>query len=215
MLAVSDNGEGMDPATQAHIFEPFFTTKDQGKGTGLGLATVYGIVKQSGGLINVYSEPGKGACFKIYFPRAEGPLDLAPVKEVPAEQLAGWENVLVVEDDEALRSLIKRALEKYGYGVLEASHGREACVLVEQHQGEIQLMITDVVMPGMSGSKLADRLKPLQPDMKVLYMSGYTENAIVHHGILDKEINFLQKPFKIMNLLQKVRHAIDASPSSA
>jgi two-component system, cell cycle sensor histidine kinase and response regulator CckA len=127
MLAVSDNGEGMDAATQAHIFEPFFTTKDQGKGTGLGLATVYGIVKQSGGLINVYSEPGKGACFKIYFPRAEGPLDLAPVKEVPAEQLAGWENVLVVEDDEALRSLIKRALEKYGYGVLEASHGREAC----------------------------------------------------------------------------------------
>ncbi len=214
MLAVSDNGEGMDPATQAHIFEPFFTTKDQGKGTGLGLATVYGIVKQSGGLINLYSEPGQGACFKIYFPRAEGPLDVAPTKEVSAEQVAGWEKVLVVEDDEALRSLIKRALEKYGYGVLAACHGREACSLVEQHQGAIQLMITDVVMPGMSGSKLADQLKPLQPDMKVLYMSGYTENAIVHHGILDKEINFLQKPFKIMNLLQKVRYAIDASPPS-
>ncbi|MBM4288199.1 MAG: PAS domain S-box protein, partial [Deltaproteobacteria bacterium] len=214
MLTVSDTGEGMDSEVQAHMFEPFFTTKDQGKGTGLGLATVYGIVKQSGGFINVYSESGKGSVFKIYLPQAQEPLEMAQVREISPEQLAGQETVLLVEDNDSLRPLIGRALEKYGYQVLEARDGYEALSQVKQHPGNISLMVTDVVMPGISGSRLAESLKTLQPDMKVIYMSGYTEDVILRHGVQEKSINFIQKPFNIAHLLIKMREVIAPGPVS-
>jgi CheY-like chemotaxis protein len=209
MLAVSDDGLGMDAKTLSHIFEPFFTTKEVGKGTGLGLSTVYGIVKQSGGHIWVYSEPGQGTTFKIYFPpSAEGLEPEKPLLE-PTVTLTGRETILVVEDDAALRELVSRALKKYGYKVLNAGTGGEALIICEKAMGPIHLVLTDVVMPQMSGRELAERLALSHPDLKVLYMSGYTQNAIVRHGVLDLGINFIQKPFKIIKLLQKVRGVID------
>ena len=208
LLAVSDNGTGMDGETMAHIFEPFFTTKESGKGTGLGLATVYGIVKQSGGHIWVYSELGEGTTFKVYLPREQGVEPVRP-KAPPAIGMEGDETILLVEDDEGLRELVSAALRKYGFTVLEAAHGGEALLLCENHQSPIHLMLTDVVMPQLSGSALAERLRPLHPEMKVLYMSGYTENAIVHHGVLHAGFNFIQKPFKILNLVRKVREVLD------
>ncbi|MEW6386191.1 MAG: PAS domain S-box protein [Thermodesulfobacteriota bacterium] len=205
MLAMSDNGLGMDAETQARIFEPFFTTKKLGKGTGLGLATVYGIVKQSGGHIWVYSEPGQGTTFKIYLPRVEEAVVLLRPRDAVTGPLQGQETILVVEDDEALRTLIGEALKKYGYQVLTASHGEEALNLCPQWEGPIHLMLTDVVMPQMDGSALAARLAGRHPEMKVLFMSGYTDNAIVHHGVLDAQVDFLQKPFRVTALLEKVR----------
>lgn len=210
MLAISDNGLGMDAETIARIYEPFFTTKEEGKGTGLGLSTVYGIVKQSGGHIWAYSEPGQGTTFKIYLPRLEqGNVEVKPEPAAPAS-LGGNETILVVEDDAALRELISTALRKYGFTVVEAGNGDDALLICEQAKAPIHLMLTDVVMPQMSGRVLAEQLAALHPEMKVIFMSGYTGDAIVHHGVLDSGLNFIQKPFKILSLIEKVRGVLGA-----
>jgi PAS domain S-box-containing protein len=211
MLAVSDTGCGMDAPTQARIFEPFFTTKEVGKGTGLGLATVYGIVRQSGGSVWVYSEVGQGTAFKIYFPCVADSMEtLKPVPE-DSELLAGVETVLLVEDEEVVREMAREILEECGYQVLQAKDGDEALALAGQHDGEIHLMLTDVVMPRMSGRELAERLTPLRPDLKVLYMSGYTDDAIVQHGVLEQGTAFIGKPFSMEALARKVRETLDAA----
>jgi len=209
MLAVSDTGTGMTDEVQARIFEPFFTTKEKGKGTGLGLSTVYGIVKQSGGNIWVYSEPGKGATFKIYFPRVDAEVSGLKMVEAEKEGLCGTETVLVVEDDETVRNMAVKVLERYGYCALAAGGGEEAIRILQEHKGSIHIMLTDVVMPGMGVKDLTKRLSELRPDLKVLFMSGYTDNAIVHHGVLDKGIAFLQKPFIPVSLVRKVREVLD------
>jgi CheY-like chemotaxis protein len=209
MLAVSDTGTGMDAEVKARLFEPFFTTKEKGKGTGLGLAMVYGIVKQSGGYIWVYSEPRHGTTFKIYLPRIEAdPEPLAP-KAAPVS-LRGSETVLVVEDEEAVRSLIRTVLETRGYVVIAAEAGEAALRLANAHDGVIHLLVTDVVMPGMSGRDLAEHLAPVRREMKALYLSGYTDDAIVQHGVLEQGIAFLQKPFMPQELARKVREVLDA-----
>jgi PAS domain S-box-containing protein len=208
LLAVSDTGCGMDEATQSRIFEPFFSTKGE-KGTGLGLATVFGIVKQSGGRIEVYSEPGLGAAFKIYLPRAEDEMRKSKLQIGPPADLRGSETVLLVEDEDGVRALAKLLLEKHGYKVLEARNGGEALLLCREHQADIHLMVTDVVMPIMSGQTLAQHLAPLRPGMKILYLSGYTDEAIVHHGVIGPETPFLNKPFSTDALLRKVRELLD------
>ena len=212
MLAMSDTGCGIDAETQVRMFEPFFTTKEQGKGTGLGLSTVYGIVRQSGGHLWVYSEVGKGATFKIYLPRVDGVTERDEARDTPAELPLGRETVLLTEDEEQVRQMIRTILEMGGYRVLEASGGEEALTLYEQHEGQIDLIMTDVVMPGISGRELAQSLETLHPGIRVLYMSGYTDDAIVRHGLLDQEIAFLQKPFTPDALMRKVREVLDASP---
>jgi two-component system, cell cycle sensor histidine kinase and response regulator CckA len=209
MLAVTDSGVGMDAETRARIFEPFFTTKEKGRGTGLGLSTVYGIVKQSGGYVWVYSEPGRGTTFKIYLPRVDAPAEsLAPPRE--AATLAGTETILLAEDDEMLRPLSKGLLEKLGYRVLDAENAVQALALASAHVGPIQLLVADVVMPGASGRELARRLAHSRPETRVLYVSGYTDDAIVHHGMLEPGLNFLQKPFTPGALARKVREVLDA-----
>ena len=211
MLAVSDTGIGMDEQTQQRIFDPFFTTKELGKGTGLGLSTVYGIVKQSGGNIWVYSELGQGTTFKIYLPRLdEQAQESRPGKE-RQEAIFGKETILLAEDEEMVRSLMRNVLKRQGYEVLEAANGGAALLLCECHEGPIHLMITDVVMPEMSGRELTDRLTRLRPEMKVLFMSGYTDDTIVRHGILESDIAFLQKPFTPHALALKVRELLDQS----
>jgi CheY-like chemotaxis protein len=208
MLSVSDTGVGMTPEVKERMFEPFFTTKEVGKGTGLGLSTVYGIVKQSSGNISVYSELGQGTTFKIYLPRVDEPLTELK-EEVSKEVRRGNETVLIVEDEETVRKLAMRMLKGLGYRILEAPEGGRALLLCEEFKDPIHLILADVVMPGMGGRKLVDRLKEIHPEMKVLYMSGYTDNAIVHHGILEEGINFIHKPFTLHGLARKVREALD------
>jgi PAS domain S-box-containing protein len=214
LLAVSDTGTGMDPATQARIFEPFFTTKEKGKGTGLGLSMVYGIVKQSGGYIWAQSEPGQGTTFKIYLPRIEAAVDVAAPSAALPPPLKGSETVLVVEDQGEVRRLTRKVLESRGYTVLVAPEGREALRLAEQHAGPIHLLVADVVMPGMSGREVGLLLAPTRPEMKVLYVSGYADESIVQHGVLEPGLAFLQKPFSADALARKVRELLDdARPS--
>jgi two-component system cell cycle sensor histidine kinase/response regulator CckA len=209
MLAISDNGMGMDAATQARIFEPFFTTKVRGKGTGLGLSTVYGIIKQSNGFIWVYSEPGKGTTFKIYFPRAADGSARVIAQVKSGSKSRGSETVLVVEDEAPVRALAGRILRNNGYTVLEAAESVEALRIAREYGRDIHLVLTDVVMPGMSGRELACKLEALKPGIKALYISGYTDEAIVHHGILDSNVAFLQKPFTTDGLAHKVREVIE------
>jgi len=214
MLAISDTGMGMDTETQTHIFEPFYTTKGL-KGTGLGLSTVYGIIKQSEGYIWVYSEPGKGTTFKIYLPR----VDAAAMQVEAPQSLArsehtgpGRETILLVEDEENLRQLTRQSLENQGYNVVDATDGAAAIRLSHAYKGPIHLLLTDVIMPGMNGRELANQVSSSRPDMKVLYMSGYTENHIGHNGTLDQGITLLQKPFTLPALQAKVREVLDTPP---
>jgi PAS domain S-box-containing protein len=212
MLALSDTGIGMDGKTQAHIFEPFFTTKEPSKGTGLGLSTVYGIVKQSGGNIWVYSEPGKGTTFKVYLPRIDQAVEATAPGELGVGELSrGSETILLVEDEEAVRSLAREILERRGYHVLESDGAIKALEVGEGHKEHIHLLLTDVVMPQMSGRELAEHLAPLHPETKVLYMSGYADNAVVHHGLLDPSTALLQKPFTAQALARKLREVLDSA----
>jgi CheY-like chemotaxis protein len=208
MLVVTDTGTGMDEETRSHIFEPFFTTKEQGKGTGLGLATVYGIVKQSGGYIWVYSEPGEGTAFRIYLPREEGEIrDTIPsFPDRPAESLRGHETVLLVEDEEGVRALARKILTLHGYRVREAAGPHRALEMLDEDSGEIHLLLTDFVMPGMDGRELAMRVRQTRPDIRVLLMSGYTDR--VGAG---SQWPLLQKPFTPEGLARRVREVLDAT----
>jgi two-component system cell cycle sensor histidine kinase/response regulator CckA len=209
LLTFTDNGIGMDAATRVRVFEPFFTTKEKGKGTGLGLSTVYGVVKQSGGYIEVLSEPGAGATFKIYLPKVEDALDPQKQSTELPDSLHGTETVLLVEDEVALRKLSRQLLELCGYEVLEAESGAEAVKVSREHKHAIHLLLTDVVMPGMSGRVLADQLVVQRPEMQVVYMSGYTGQTVGEHGVLAEGSYFLPKPFTREALARKVRRALD------
>lgn len=208
-MAVSDNGCGMTPEVRAHIFEPFFTTKGPGKGTGLGLATVYGIVKQSGGSVDLYTEPGHGTTFKIYLPAVDESALPTRDKERGAKVVGGTETILLVEDDDAVRAIALLALHSHGYAVLQAESGKQALGIIDKHQGRIHLLVTDVVMPGMNGRELAETLGSRYPGLKVLYQSGYTDNAVIRHGILQMEVAFIQKPYTPLSLASKVREVLD------
>jgi len=208
MLSIKDDGHGMDKETQAHIFEPFFTTKEKGKGTGLGLSTVYGIVKQSGGYILVQSDAGQGTTFRIYLPRVEEAAQPASPVQVTRELHGGTETVLLVEDEASVRELVRETLQAKGYNVLEAENGNAALQIVGQLSHPVAMLITDVVMPGMSGRELSARLCASHPDTKVLYLSGYTEDAIIHEGVLEPGTAFLQKPFTLQALARKVREVL-------
>lgn len=212
MLAMSDSGVGMDKETQLRIFEPFFTTKGTGKGTGLGLSTVFGIVKQSGGSIWVYSELGKGTTFKIYLPAVTEKASSFSTPPPAPTTLEGTETVLLVEDQDEVRAVALEVLRRFGYHVLEARNAGEALLHCERHPLAISLLLTDVVMPQMNGRELAERLQPLRPNMRVLYMSGYTDNAIVQHGILEAGIEYLQKPLVPDVLARRVREVLDGQP---
>lgn len=210
LLAVSDTGIGMDERTLARVFEPFFTTKEMGKGTGLGLSTCYGIVKQAGGSIWVYSEPGKGTTFKVYLPRATEIPTALPERVERRRVEGGNETVLVVEDNDAVREVAVAALQARGYRVLQAANGEEALELVQGLAEPVHLLLTDVIMPGLSGAVLAMKLREIQPQVKVLYTSGYTENVIVHHGVLIEGTAFLPKPYRPAELARRVREVLDS-----
>jgi len=210
MLAVSDTGTGMSAETAAHIFEPFFTTKGGTKGTGLGLATVYGIVKQSGGYIWVYSEPGKGATFKVYFPRVDGPAQSDSLVKTETRAKGGSETVLLVEDDDTVRQLAEVILTGQGYRVIGADSPNKAEEIAAKSGQEIDLVLTDFIMPSMSGRELVKKLLAQNAKMRVLYMSGYTDNVIAQGGVLEEGLAFLQKPFTPRALVQKVREVLDA-----
>ena len=212
VMSVRDTGVGMDAATRQRIFEPFFTTKEKGKGTGLGLSTVYGIVTQSGGHIRVESEPGRGATFRIYLPLVEAAVEEARRRPEPA-RARGQETVLVVEDEEVVRRVIERILKKAGYEVMTAASGGDALLLCERHPGSIDLLLTDVVMPQMSGRELAERLAQVRKGLRVLFMSGYTDDAIVHHGVQQSPGHFVGKPFAASELTAKVRTVLDEPAS--
>ena len=208
-LTVSDNGCGMDPETLSHLFEPFFTTKQMGQGTGLGLATTYGIVRQNNGFINVYSEPGQGSTFRIYLPR-HTPITEQKRKTAAASPAAcGIETILVVEDEPMILDITTTMLELQGYKILAAATPGEALRLAREQAGTIHLLMTDVVMPEMNGRDLAEKLLVLYPDLKLLFMSGYTANVIAHHGVLDEGVHFIQKPFALKDLAAQVREALD------
>lgn len=209
MLSISDTGCGMDQEIQSHLFEPFFTTKDVGEGTGLGLATVYGIIRQNGGLINVYSEPGRGSTFKIYLPRA-GELEKAPAEAAEKRSWRGDETVLLVEDEAQILNLGRRILQQQGYTVLAARLPEEALKLARQYAAPIHLLVTDVVMPGMNGRELREKVAALKPGLRCLFMSGYTANVIAHQGVLEQGIHFLQKPFTNDTLARSIREVLDA-----
>jgi len=213
MIAISDTGTGMDKEIQSRVFEPFYTTKPAGKGTGLGLSTVYGIVKQSGGYVWVNSEVGSGTVFKIYLPRVDGTRDNDRQKGTSANTLHGKETILLVEDEEIVRRMARLILETHGYSVLEAGDAKEALQICFENSTKIDLLLTDVIMPGMSGRVLAERVTRLYSGLPVLYMSGYTDDAIVRHGILEDDIFFLQKPFTGELLLSKVREALTVVPA--
>jgi nitrogen-specific signal transduction histidine kinase/CheY-like chemotaxis protein len=208
-LSFSDTGRGMDAETLSQIFEPFFTTKEPGKGTGLGLATVYGIVKQNGGFISVYSEPGVGTTFKICFPRVREEAERG-FETAAGSPPSGSETVLLVEDEEQILSLAARILEDRGYRVLTAATPEAAFHLAERHEGEIRLLLTDVIMPGMNGRDLQRRIERIRPGIRTLFMSGYTEDVIAHRGILERGVSFLPKPFTVRSLAEKVRAVLDA-----
>jgi CheY-like chemotaxis protein len=208
LLAVTDTGCGMDEATKARVFEPFFTTKGE-RGTGLGLATVHGIVTQSMGHVAVYSELGRGTAFKVYLPCADVPVPAPSARPAVDPLLHGGETILLVEDEDAVRALTRRILLGYGYTVLEARDGAEAIRIADEHQGPIHLLMADVVMPRLSGREVAEHLRRTYPGIKVLFLSGYTEDAVVRHGILEAEVAFLQKPFTTAVLTQKVRDCLD------
>jgi CheY-like chemotaxis protein len=209
MLTVSDDGSGMDKETLKNIFEPFLTTKGVGHGTGLGLAMVYGIVKQNAGFIDVYSEPGQGTSFKIYLPRCPGQEEETQTAGPLEAAGRGQETVLIVEDEPTILDLSKQLLEMLGYRVLTAGNPGEAIRLAAEHSGEIHLLLTDVIMPEMNGRELARKLLYLYPGLKRLFMSGYTADIIAHHGVLDEGVQFLQKPFSLNALADKVREALD------
>ncbi|RJP74685.1 MAG: response regulator, partial [Desulfobacteraceae bacterium] len=213
LLAITDTGCGMGKEELGHLFEPFFTTKEVGNGTGLGLATIYGIVKQNNGFINVYSEPGKGTVFKVYIPRARssGEIETEEVRKKPAR---GTETVLLVEDEQPILKLGQAVLERFGYTVLPARTPGEAQVFAERHPGPIHLLITDVVMPQMNGRDLWKKIAAVRPEIRTLYMSGYTADVIAHHGVLEEGVHFLQKPFSIQALAAKVREMLDESPDA-
>jgi two-component system cell cycle sensor histidine kinase/response regulator CckA len=211
LLALSDTGCGMDAETQSHIFEPFFTTKARGKGTGLGLSTAYGIIKQSGGYVNVYSEVGRGTTFKLYLRRVDEPIEVEAPPAGPAAGVEGTETILLVEDEPAVRELAEKTLRSGGYTVLAAGEYIEALALSNRHSGTIHLLVTDVIMPGLNGRELAECLHALRPQMRVLFVSGYTADAIAQHGILDEGVAFLPKPFSPRDLLVRVRQTLDSA----
>jgi CheY-like chemotaxis protein len=215
VLMVADTGTGMTDEVRSHAFEPFFTTKEKGKGTGLGLATAYGIVKQSGGYITVDSGVGRGTTFRIYLPRVEGTAVVSERTASSSRLAIGTETILLVEDEAGVRRLSLTVLESQGYVVLEAASGDMALQVARSRTGPIHLVVTDVVMPGMSGRELWDRLRVLRPDSRVLFMSGYTDDAIARHGVLEPGIAFLQKPFTPFSLAQKVREVLDAAKADA
>lgn len=209
-LAVSDDGIGMDPKTKSHVFEPFFTTKGRGQGTGLGLSIVYGFAQQVGGHIDVYSEPGKGTTFTVYLPVVNKPAEKAAVPSSDMSTYHGTETILLAEDEAKVRELAKRVLTQAGYTILAAADGAEAAKIAKAKNGPIDLLLTDVIMPGMSGRELADMVRPIRSDLKVLYISGYTDSAISRHGVLDDGVAFLQKPFSPTDIVRKVRQVLDA-----
>ena len=208
-IIISDTGMGMTDKVRENIFEPFYTTKQQDKGTGLGLATVYGIVKQNEGNIFVYSEPGIGTTFKIFWPATEGKVKEKAVKDISEEHLHGTEKILFVEDDLSIQDFGKTALQNFGYKVYLADNGIKALDIIKNDNLEIDLLITDLIMPEMNGKELSDKIKDIVPEMKVLYASGYTDNHIVHSGELEKDIEFLQKPYSVKGLLTKTRLMLD------
>jgi CheY-like chemotaxis protein len=214
MLAVHDSGHGMDESVLSHIFEPFFTTKDRTKGTGLGLATVYGSVRQSGGCVTVSSKPGSGTTFQIYLPRVEEPVEVVEAPASVPQTAQGAETILVVEDDDAVRRMTREFLKIKGYTVIEAPRAADAIQMMELHKEGIDLVLTDVLMPGMKGRELVERLTEMRSDIKVLYMSAYTEDAAINIGVLNPGTEFIEKPFGPDDLAIKVRHVLARTPTA-